>query len=59
MDGSQDFNRKWGEYATGFGSPSGEYSWLAIWRLNLCLRHASLATILMNKYPADGACRHT
>jgi hypothetical protein len=25
VDGSQDFNRKWSEYATGFGSPSGEF----------------------------------
>ncbi|KAJ4438817.1 hypothetical protein ANN_14769 [Periplaneta americana] len=27
VDGSQEFNRKWDEYAAGFGSPSGEF-WL-------------------------------
>ncbi|PSN54485.1 Protein scabrous, partial [Blattella germanica] len=27
VDGSQEFNRKWSEYAAGFGSPSGEF-WL-------------------------------
>lgn len=25
VDGSQDFNRKWKEYADGFGSPAGEF----------------------------------
>ncbi|KDR19650.1 Protein scabrous [Zootermopsis nevadensis] len=34
VDGSEDFDRKWSEYATGFGSPSGEF-----WLGNEALHH--------------------
>jgi hypothetical protein len=51
MDGSEDFNRKWSEYATGFGSPSGEY------RGSPSGEYRGSPSGAYSD--ADGACRHS